>query len=206
MKCGWSRVIWEHSGGKLNFLLRVMQVWNRKRLWNNLCGKQKCRLLHILHMTSHTIALGQNTTIIETEPPAQHSAQMGSQNKNWWMHLYGQPLTISPTVTDPLFIFLSASKYRSRWDLSAHLKFKTSASLNSYGCQHESKSSPVMYRAMSRFYLGPKAAVRCIETECIVAQVWEFLKKRKKEKTKSEVCNIMQHNGKEQEYKERENK
>lgn len=55
----------------------------------------------------------------------------------------------------------------SMWDLNAHLKFKRSASLSSCGLQHKPKSSAVMYRAMSRFYLGLRAAVRCIEAECL---------------------------------------
>lgn len=71
------------------------------------------------------------------------------------------------------------------WDLRAHLKFKTSTSLNSCGLQHKSKSSAVMHRAKSRFCLGLRAAVGCIETECLewVKHDWA-----KSEKRKSGVC------------------
>lgn len=107
-----SRNSCKYSGGKLNFSLRGVQIWNRKGLGKNVCGKQKYKLLHIFHMTlSHTIVLGQNTTIIGTEQPAQHSAQRDFRNKDCWRHLCRQPLTILPIVTKPLFIFLSASKY-----------------------------------------------------------------------------------------------
>lgn len=60
---------------------------------------------------SDTIVLGQNTTIIETESPAQQSAQSGFQKEVCWRHLCRQALTILPTVTKPLFMFLSANKY-----------------------------------------------------------------------------------------------
>lgn len=115
-KCGWREVpfnqkylwaLWREAK-----LLTTENASLKEKKTRKQCGKQKYKLLHILPMTlSHTIVLGQNTAITETEPPAQCSAQRGFQNEDCWRHLCRQPLTLLPIVTKPLFIFFSASEY-----------------------------------------------------------------------------------------------